>query len=310
MTKKQSMDMAQTILMVRPNDFGYNSETAASNAFQSESLGNEHEIAINALREFDAMVEVLLKNHIEVIIIEDTESPHTPDAVFPNNWFSTHEDGTVILYPMMAPNRRLERRSDILAILSSKYAVHEVYDLSVHEVNDRFLEGTGSIVFDHVSRIAYAALSERTNRSVFEECCKLLGYEPIAFRAFHEDGLPVYHTNVLMHVSPVISAICKEMIHQGDQAYVMESLLQHSNAIIHLDSMQVHRYAGNMLCVLNSKREPCLIGSKTGFDSLTNQQMNLIYQSCTPVSVNIPTIESIGGGSARCMIAEIALPHR
>ncbi|MFN5113342.1 MAG: arginine deiminase-related protein, partial [Ignavibacteria bacterium] len=150
MTKKQSMDMAQTILMVRPNDFGYNSETAASNAFQSESLGNEHEIAINALREFDAMVEVLLKNHIEVIIIEDTESPHTPDAVFPNNWFSTHEDGTVILYPMMAPNRRLERRSDILAILSSKYAVHEVYDLSVHEVNDRFLEGTGSIVFDHV----------------------------------------------------------------------------------------------------------------------------------------------------------------
>ena len=310
MTKKQSMDMAQTILMVRPNDFGYNSETAASNAFQSESLGNEHEIAINALREFDAMVEVLLKNHIEVIIIEDTESPHTPDAVFPNNWFSTHEDGTVILYPMMAPNRRLERRSDILAILSSKYAVHEVYDLSVHEVNDRFLEGTGSIVFDHVSRIAYAALSERTNRSVFEECCKLLGYEPIAFRAFHEDGLPVYHTNVLMHVSPVISAICKEMIHQGDQAYVMESLLQHSNAIIHLDSMQVHRFAGNMLCVLNSKSEPCLIGSKTGFNSLTNQQMNLIYQSCTPVSVNIPTIESIGGGSARCMIAEIALPHR
>ena len=302
--------MAQTILMVRPNDFGYNSETAASNAFQSESLGNEHEIAINALREFDAMVEVLLKNHIEVIKIEDTESPHTPDAVFPNNWFSTHEDGTVILYPMMAPNRRLERRSDILAILSSKYAVHEVYDLSVHEVNDRFLEGTGSIVFDHVSRIAYAALSERTNRSVMEECCKLLGYEPIAFRAFHEDGLPVYHTNVLMHVSPVISAICKEMIHQGDQAYVMESLLQHSNAIIHLDSMQVHRFAGNMLCVLNSKSEPCLIGSKTGFNSLTNQQMNLIYQSCTPVSVNIPTIESIGGGSARCMIAEISLPHR
>lgn len=302
--------MAQTILMVRPNDFGYNSETAASNAFQSESLGNEHEIAINALREFDAMVEVLLKNHIDVIIIEDTESPHTPDAVFPNNWFSTHEDGTVILYPMMAPNRRLERRSDILEILSSKYAVHAIHDLSAHEIDDRFLEGTGSIVFDHVSRIAYAALSERTNRSVFEECCKLLGYEPIAFRAFHEDGLPVYHTNVLMHISPVISAICKEMIHQKDQAYVMESLLQHSNAIIHLDSMQVHRFAGNMLCVLNSKREPCLIGSDTGFDSLTNQQMNLIYQSCTPVSVNIPTIESIGGGSARCMIAEIALPHR
>ncbi|MFN4818004.1 MAG: arginine deiminase-related protein, partial [Ignavibacteria bacterium] len=249
MRKKQSSDMAHAVLMVRPNAFGFNPETAASNAFQAESLGNVREIAINALREFDAMVEVLLKNHIDVIIIEDTESPHTPDAVFPNNWFSTHEDGTVILYPMMAPNRRLERRSDILAILSSKYAVHEVYDLSVHEVNDRFLEGTGSIVFDHVSRIAYAALSERTNRSVFEECCKLLGYEPIAFRAFHEDGLPVYHTNVLMHVSPVISAICKEMIHQGDQAYVMESLLQHSKAIIHLDSMQVHRYAGNMLCV-------------------------------------------------------------
>lgn len=310
MRKKQSSDMAHAVLMVRPNAFGFNPETAASNAFQAESLGNVREIAINALREFDAMVEVLLKNHIEVIIIEDTESPHTPDAVFPNNWFSTHEDGTVILYPMMAPNRRLERRSDILEILSSKYAVHAIHDLSAHEIDDRFLEGTGSIVFDHVSRIAYAALSERTNRSVLEECCKLLGYEPISFRAFHEDGLPVYHTNVLMHISPVISAICKEMIHQEDQAYVMESLLQQSDTIIHLDSMQVHRFAGNMLCVLNSKREPCLIGSKIGFDSLTNQQMNLIYQSCTPVSVKIPTIESIGGGSARCMIAEIALPHR
>lgn len=302
--------MANAVLMVRPNAFGYNPETAASNAFQTESVGNEHEIAINALREFESMVEVLLKNHIEVIIIEDTESPHTPDAVFPNNWFSTHEDGTVILYPMMAPNRRLERRSDILEILSSKYAVHAVHDLSAHEIDDRFLEGTGSIVFDHFSRIAYAALSERTNRSVMEECCKLLGYQPIAFRAFHEDGLPVYHTNVLMHISPVISAICKEMIHQEDQAYVMESLLQQSDTILHLDSMQVHRFAGNMLCVLNSKREPCLIGSETGFNSLTNQQLNLIYQSCTPVSVNIPTIESIGGGSARCMIAEISLPHR
>lgn len=308
MTKKQSSYLAHTVLMVRPNAFGYNTETAASNAFQSESLANAHEIAINALREFDAMVEVLLKNHIELIIIEDTETPHTPDAIFPNNWFSTHEDGTVILYPMMAPNRRLERRKDILTILSSKYAMNAVQDLSIHEVNDTFLEGTGSIVFDHVSRIAYAALSERTNRSVFEECCTLLGYEPIAFRAFHEDGLPVYHTNVLMHISPVISAICKEMIHHEDHDYVMDTFQKHSDTIIHLDSMQVHRFAGNMLCVLNSKREPCLIGSDTGFNSLTNQQMNLIYQSCTPVSVKIPTIESIGGGSARCMIAEIALP--
>ena len=300
--------MAHAVLMVRPNAFGYNPETAASNAFQTESLGNVREIAINALREFDAMVKVLLKNHIELIIIEDTESPHTPDAIFPNNWFSTHEDGTVILYPMMAPNRRLERRKDILTILSSKYALNTIQDLSIHEVNDTFLEGTGSIVFDHVSRIAYAALSERTNRSVFEECCTLLGYEPIAFRAFHEDGLPVYHTNVLMHISPVISAICKEMIHHEDHDYVMDTFQKHSDTIIHLDSMQVHRFAGNMLCVLNSKREPCLIGSDTGFNSLTNQQMNLIYQSCTPVSVKIPTIESIGGGSARCMIAEIALP--
>jgi len=295
MRKKQSSDMAHAVLMVRPNAFGFNPETAASNAFQAESLGNVREIAINALRAFESMVDVLLQNPIEVIIIEDTESPHTPDAVFPNNWFSTHEDGTVILYPMMAPNRRLERRKEILTILSSKYALNTIQDLSIHEVNDTFLEGTGSIVFDHVSRIAYAALSERTNRSVLEECCKLLGYEPISFRAFHEDGLPVYHTNVLMHISPVISAICKEMIHQEDQAYVMESLLQQYDTIIHLDSMQVHRFAGNMLCVLNSKREPCLIGSKTGFNSLTNQQMNLIYQSCTPVSVKIPTIESIGG---------------
>jgi len=310
MRKKQSTDMNHTLLMIRPSAFGFNPETASSNAFQSQSLANEQEIAIGALREFDAMVEVLHKNHIEVIIIDDTEYPHTPDAVFPNNWFSTHEDGTLMLYPMMAPNRRLERRADILEILSSRYAVHTVHDLSAYEVDDRFLEGTGSIVFDHVSRIAYAALSERTNRSVLEECCKLLGYEPVAFRAFHENGLPVYHTNVLMHVSPVISALCTEMIHPDDRDKVMDSFQKQSGNVIYLDTKQVHEFAGNMLCVLNTQNEPCLIGSKSGFASLTKAQMDIIDQSCIPVSVHIPTIEGIGGGSARCMLAEIFLPQR
>ena len=308
MSNNNTEYIANTVLMIRPNAFGFNPETASSNVFQSESVANDREITISAVCEFDAMVEVLLKNHIELIIVEDTEYPHTPDAIFPNNWFSTHDDGTVILYPMMAANRRMERRTDIIDMLKSRFAVNKIHDLSGHEQVYSFLEGTGSIVFDHTSRIAYAALSERTDRALFEECCRLLNYTPISFRAFHVNGLPVYHTNVLLHISPSIVGICSDMIHPSDRGFVLDALQSHGHHMIKFSGAQVHQFAGNMLCILNAKGEPCLIGSKTGYASLTDQQSILIQQSCIPVSVNIPTIERIGGGSARCMLAEIYLP--
>lgn len=310
MRQKQSTDMNHALLMIRPSAFGFNPETASSNAFQSQSLANEQEIAISALREFDAMVEVLHKNHIEVIIIDDTEYPHTPDAVFPNNWFSTHEDGTLMLYPMMAPNRRLERRADIIDILKSHFTLNMIHDLSIHEQEHVFLEGTGSIVFDHTSRFAFAALSERTDPILFSECCSLLDYTPITFRAFHEHGLPVYHTNVLMHIHSSIAGLCSDMIHPSDKKAVLDAMHIHADHLIELSSVQVHQFAGNMLSIFNSKGDPCLIGSNTGYASLNQQQMQLIERSCIPVSVNIPMIEKVGGGSARCMLAEIMLPQK
>ena len=303
MSKSNTEYIANTVLMIRPNAFGFNPETASSNAFQSESLANEREFSANAVREFDAMVEVLLKYHIEVIIVEDTEYPYTPDAIFPNNWMSLHTDGTMILYPMMASNRRTERRTDIIDMLKSRYEMDTIHDLSHHELEGKFLEGTGSIVFDHEHKIAYAALSARTDKDVFHECCALLGYQPIAFRAYHANGLPVYHTNVLMHINPFVSAICLDMIFLDDRSIVHDALSRGRHTPIMLSKQQVNNFAGNMLVVLNTAGIPFLIGSKKGFASLTEEQMKQIPIDI--IQLDIPIIESIGGGSVRCMLAEI-----
>lgn len=303
MSKSNTEHIANTVLMIRPNAFGFNPETASSNAFQSESLANEREFSANAVREFDAMVEVLLKYHIEVIIVEDTQYPYTPDAIFPNNWMSLHTDGSMILYPMMASNRRTERRTDIIDMLKSRYEVDTIHDLSHHESEGKFLEGTGSIVFDHEHKIAYAALSTRTDKDVFHECCTLLGYQPIAFRAYHANGLPVYHTNVLMNISPFVSAICLDMIILEDRSIVLDALSRGRHTPIMLSEQQVNSFTGNMLVVLNTVGIPFLIGSKKGFASLTEEQMKQIPIDI--IQLDIPIIESIGGGSVRCMLAEI-----
>lgn len=300
--------IAHSLLMVKPHAFGHNPQTASTNAFQSSLLENNQSISSSAVNEFNQMVDALQYHGIEVLVIDDTEFPEKPDAIFPNNWMSTHPDGTVILYPMMAENRRYECRTDIIAVLDNMFEIKHVLDLTHHESDNQFLEGTGSIVFDHANKLAFAAVSERTHPDIFKECCTILDYEPFTFRAFHENGLPIYHTNVLLHISPVISAICLELIHHDDRKKVMDALYQ--KQLLHLTSQQVHDFAGNMLCVLNDQQIPHLIGSQKAFMSLDSNQLNMIQDSCIPVEVNIPTIEHIGGGSARCMMTELFLPEK
>ena len=300
--------IANTVLMIRPNAFGFNPETASSNAFQQKSTNHDlHTIAQKALSEFDHTVDVLRGHNIEVNLYDDIIFPHTPDAIFPNNWISMHENGSIILYPMQAKNRRLERRTDIIDSLQSMYQVEAIHDLSYHESDGRFLEGTGSIVFDHEHKIAYAALSERTDKNVFIECCKILEYQPIAFRAFHRNGMPVYHTNVLMHISQHVSAICLEMIHYEDRERILDSLKITKHSPIILSEQQALSFTGNMLTIFDIEGKPYLFGSHIGFSSLTEHQLSMISIQC--IRIDIPTIEMIGGGSARCMIAEILLPR-
>lgn len=307
-TKTKNDCTASKLLMIRPHSFGYNEETSSSNAFQMSNVNlDAHDISQIAVREFDDLIHVLRNHEIEVIVYEDTDHPHTPDAVFPNNWISFHEDGTMILYPMQAKNRRLERRKDIIDFMQATYHFKSILDLSHYESKGKFLEGTGSIVFDHEHKIAYAALSIRTDKDVFLECCDLLGYQPIAFRAYHENGLPVYHTNVLMHINPFVSSICLDMIYPDDRSIVLDALSRSRHTPIVLSEQQVNNFAGNMLVVLNTVGIPFLIGSKKGFASLTKEQVKQI-----PIDIiqfDIPIIESIGGGSARCMLAEIHTSH-
>ncbi|MEQ9414537.1 MAG: arginine deiminase-related protein, partial [Cyclobacteriaceae bacterium] len=241
-----------TILMVRPAAFGYNSETAASNAFQKRS-DNESVVQSVARKEFDKAVEVMIAKGISVLVVEDTPHPVTTDAIFPNNWITTHEDGKIILYPMMALSRRLERRMDIVQLLKEKYEVTGVDDISKSELEGRFLEGTGSIIFDHSNRIAYACRSERTEEELFLSLCIKLGYKPILFGAADENGLAIYHTNVMMWIGETLAGICLDAIHdENDQELLLNQFAETNHKVIALSYAQMNAFAGNMFEVRNT----------------------------------------------------------
>ena len=242
-------------------------------------------------------------------MIEDTKLPAKPDAVFPNNWASYHEDGTVILYPMCAPNRRLEKRPEILNIIRQHYKVTNVVDLSAYELTDRFLEGTGSIIFDHINRIAYACISPRTDKALFEQVSKQLNYNPVSFYAHDATGIEIYHTNVMMCIAEKFAVICLDSIINNDEnKMVSQTLLQTGHEVISISFEQMNRFAGNMLALKSNTGKDLLAMSQSAFDSLTADQQFIIEQYAEIVPLSIPTIETIGGGSARCMIAEIFLP--
>jgi len=289
------MQYASSILMVRPARFGFNSQTAVSNVFQNKPGDlSPQAVLTQAREEFDRFVMGLKAEKIDVVVVEDTETPEKPDAVFPNNWVSFHPDGRVILYPMAVENRRLERRPDIIERLKEQFEIQEIIDLSLGE---KILEGTGSVVFDHVNRIAYACLSPRTDRDLLESLCQLLDYRPVVFHATDAQGVAIYHTNVMLSIGQGFAIVCQESM--------TDKLKLSGLEIIDVSLSQMNQFACNVLEVANEEARPFLVMSKTAEAAFTAKQKHTLSKYAEILPVDIPTIETIGGGSARCMMAEI-----
>ena len=300
---------ASTLLMIRPVNFGFNEQTAGSNAFQNPNAAQQ-QVQDKALKEFDDFVNVLQGNGVEVIVVDDTHEPHTPDSIFPNNWVSFHSDGNVFLYPMMAENRRLERREDIIMQLEDEFKIKHVIDLSRFEHENKFLEGTGSMVLDRENKIAYACLSPRTNKEVLDLFCSQSGYRSILFHAVDENGMDIYHTNVLMCIGSSFAVVCLDSIKdEAEKEKVINSFRSTQKQVIPILFDQMNHFAGNMLEVCNQSDESLLVMSKRAWDSLNYEQKTILSTFSKPVYSDISTIENNGGGSARCMIAEVHLPH-
>lgn len=296
---------ASRVLMIRPLRFGFNEQTAGSNSFQrSAGTADRETIRQQAVQEFDALAEKLKAAGIEVIIFEDTLSPHTPDAVFPNNWISFHENNGLVLYPMLAENRRLERRPDIIKHFTNSST--RKIDLSARELNNEILEGTGSIVFDYANRIAYANSSPRTNKQLLTELCKKLNYKALTFKALDLAGADIYHTNVLMCIGDSFAVLCKESIRDPEELkMVMDSLNETGHAIIEISYAQMNSFAGNMYQLFNHEGRSFIAMSEQAFRSLDKEQVRALEKHGTLLYSPLYTIEKHGGGSARCMIADV-----
>ena len=295
--------------MIRPVDFRFNEQTASNNRFQQDA--DEINVQQKALKEFDGFVLELRNNGIDVTVINDTLQPETPDSIFPNNWISLHEDGTVVLYPMFSENRRLERRQDILEELSNKFVVSRVIDLSDYENKNHFLEGTGSLVLDRKAKIAYACRSLRTSEDVIEDFCTQTGYTFVLFNALDGTGFPIYHTNVMMCIAEEFAVICLDAIPDLKQRdMVADSLRNNGKTVMDITIDQMNQFAGNMLQVKNDRNESLLVMSDQAYHALSKEQIDLLETYNKIVTAPISTIEKHGGGSARCMLAEIHLPKR
>lgn len=290
--------------MVRPALFAYNDETATNNYFQSKTAHSN--LNERALQEFDDFVNILRSNKIDVIVVQDSIDPHTPDSIFPNNWFSTHSTGELILYPMFAENRRDERKKKVLNTLEEHFNAHKVIDLTEWENKNRFLEGTGSLILDHKNRIVYACRSERTDDIVFEDFYTKMNFEPQLFNAYDENEKIIYHTNIMLSIGEKHAIICAESIFdQNRRAQVINSLKVSKKEIIEISFEQMRSFCANILEVLNVDNEPCLIMSETAKKSYTYEQRKKLEKYCKLISTPLNIIEETGGGSARCMIAEI-----
>ena len=286
--------------------------TAESNVFQGRSNATPEEQHEAAILEFDALVDALRSARINVLVEDDTPDPHTPDSIFPNNWVSFHGDGRVVLYPMEAPNRRTERRPDIIDRLVNEHGfqITDVLDLSEHEAAEHFLEGTGSMVLDRSNRVAYACLSSRTQLDPLGDFAQRMDYDVVSFDAVDRNGVPIYHTNVLMNVGEAVAVICDEAIARDDQREAVLARLRETNhSIVHLSYDQLDAFAGNMLELRNNDGERVLAMSTQAWDSLDATQRASLQKNAKIVCVSIDTIESSAGGSVRCMLAEVHLPH-
>jgi hypothetical protein len=300
---------ADAVLMVRPARFGANPETADSNRFQR--LDPIADAATTALREFDALARALADAGVEVVVAEDSPEPAKPDACFPNNWVSFHADGTVVLYPMMAPSRRAERRRDFVAAVErAGHRVARAIDLSPLEARGEFLEGTGSLVLDRPRRIAYACRSPRTTAGALAEFSAALGYRVVAFDAAGPDGRPAYHTNVLMAIGEGFAVVCADSIADaGQRAAVIKELGRDGAEVIAIDAAEMNGFAGNLLALRTRGGDPLIALSDAALGALAPAKRRSLERHGRILSAGIPTIERLGGGSVRCMLAEIFLPR-
>lgn len=301
------------ILMIRPVDFQLNNETAVNNYFQKNINLSKEELNLKAQKEFDDFVKVLRESHLDVYVYDDLPENKTPDSIFPNNWISFHESGNLALYPMFAKNRRSERRQDILEDLEQKgFEFYQVYDYTDAENEQVFLEGTGSLTLDRINRKAYCALSPRANEELLIEFCEDFEYLPIPFKAYQNvDGqrLPIYHTNVMMCVGTDVAVVCFDSIDdKAEKKLVSRSLKEDGKTIVEISEQQLEAYAGNMLEVQNQKGEKFLVMSSQAYESLDSSKIQIIEEHLKILHSPLNTIETLGGGSARCMMAEIFNP--
>lgn len=305
--------VTNTVLMVRPVAFRMNEQTAINNYFQEDLALKNEEINKKAQQEFDHFVSKLKSVGVNVLVLDDDKELDTPDSIFPNNWVSTHENGNVALYPMYAENRRRERREEFFNVLEdSGFQINNIVDYTEAEEESIFLEGTGSIILDRVNEKAYCALSARANEDLFIEFCEDFEYLPVIFNAYQTvEGkrLPIYHTNVMMCVAQEFCVICLDSIDdKKERKFVINQLKESGKEIIAISEKQMHQFAGNMLQVVNGKGVNILVMSKSAHLSLNDGQIKSITKYCEIVSSDLETIETCGGGSARCMMAEIFLP--
>jgi len=294
--------------MIRPVRFSFNAETAVNNTFQS---ANDDDAQETALKEFNDLVSILREHEIDVTVIDDTPEPQTPDSIFPNNWISFHGDGRVVLYPMYASNRRLERKPHVLEKLKSKFVITDQIDLTAYEDENVFLEGTGSMVLDRNVKVAYACISPRTHVTVLNDFCLRLEFTPLPFEASDINDFPIYHTNVMMCVADQFVVICLDAI-KGDveRKAVVDSIIDSKKELITISFDQMNHFAGNMLQVRNNLGEKFVVMSSQAFRSLDSGQLSKLEKHNAIIHSALDTIERNGGGSARCMIAEIFLPVR
>lgn len=297
---------AKTIMMVRPKHFGFDHESAISNPFQNEDgAGDKTSIQNLALSEFDVAVKLLREAGLSIVVIEDSDHPIKPNAIFPNNWVSFH-DNFAVLYPMMATNRRAERRAEVFDELAKHdFKFVEITDLSNNELDNKYLESTGSIIFDYPNKLAYASKSERTDPDVLDLLCAKVGFEAIVFDAFDRSGLAIYHTNVLMCLAKNYCVICLDSIPEEQRKVLVNRLEATGHEVIAISLDQMYAFAGNMFEVKNDAGESVLVMSSAAFNSLDEDQVSRLEQYSRLVNVPIPTIEKYGGGSIRCMMCRV-----
>ena len=314
--KKRMNQSTSEIFMIRPKHFNFNKETAKNNHFQKEEkVLNNSQILERTLSEFEELAKKIKEKDVVVNIFDDREKIVTTDSVFPNNWISLHSDGKIYLYPMFSKNRRKEKRNDIIELYKKNgYYIDKIVDLSSYENEKKFLEGTGSMVLDRTNKICYAAISERTHNDILNTFCNESGYKPVKFKAFqsHENKrTKIYHTNVMMCIADKYSIICLDAIDDiKERNHVIKQLNQTKKEIIDISEDQCNNFAGNMLQIKNKKNKKFLVMSKSAYDSLSKEQVKLITSYNEIIYSNLETIEKLGGGSARCMIAENFLTRK